>query len=121
MLFESLREGAELRSERLPAEILHAILKWISSREDDCVRRPGERNLRDGMFKEDAIVGEGVGRRSLQLFCAIATDVICADRVDRDQNDIGRQLVRWWSGNSGRPRHVHERRWLMDATQSKSE
>src|SRR5438132_13095129 len=78
MLFESLSDGAELWGERLPSEILHAILKWISPREDDRVRRPGERNLRDGSFKESAIVGEGVGRRGLHLCCAIATDVRCA-------------------------------------------
>ena len=94
MLFESLREGAELRSERLPGEILHAILKWIGSRENDRVRRPGERNLRDGVFKEDAVVGEGIGRRSLHLSCSVATDVVGADRVDRDQNDVGRQFAR---------------------------
>jgi len=110
MLFESLSDGAELSGERLSSEILHAILKWIGSGENDRVRRPGERNLRDGMFKEDAIVGEGVGRRGLHLFCAIATDVICADRVDRDQNDIGRQFVRWWSGNSSRAKQVHASR-----------
>ena len=110
MLFEGLRDRAELWSERLPSEILHGILKWVRPREDDRVRRPGERNLRDGMFKEDAIVGEGVGRRGLHLFCAIATDVICADRVDRDQNDIGRQFVRWWSGNSSRAKQVHASR-----------
>ena len=110
MLFEGLRDRAELWSERLPSEILHGILKWVRPREDDRVRRPGERNLRDGMFKEDAIVGESVGRRGLHLFCAIATDVICADRVDRDQNDIGRQFVRWWSGNSSRAKQVHASR-----------
>src|SRR5207253_4831796 len=48
MLFEGLRDRAELWSERLPSEILHAILKWVRPREDDRVRRPGERNLRDG-------------------------------------------------------------------------
>src|SRR5207247_7408200 len=69
MLFESLREGAELRSERLPGEILHAILKWIGSRENDRVRRPGERNLRDGVFKEDAVVGEGIGRQIGRASC----------------------------------------------------
>src|SRR5207245_2302075 len=109
MLFESLREGAELRSERLPGEILHAILKWIGSRENDRMRRPGERNLRDGVFKEDADVGEGIGRRSLHLLCAVATDVVGANSVDRDQNDIGRQFVRWWSGNSSRAKKVHAR------------
>src|SRR5439155_26567390 len=106
MLFESLREGAELRSERLPGEILHAILKWIGPRENDRVRRPGERNLRNSVFKEDAVVGEGIGRRSLHLLCAVATDVVGANSVDRDQNDIGRQFVRWWSGNSSRAKQV---------------
>src|SRR5947208_11291998 len=94
MLFESLREGAELRSERLPGEILHAILKWIGSRENDRMRRPGERNLRDGALEENAIAREGIGCRGLHLFCAVATDVVGANGVDRDQNDVGRQFAR---------------------------
>src|SRR5438045_8583143 len=81
MLFEGLRDSAELWSERLPSEILHGILKWVRPREDDRVRRPGERNLRDGSFKENAIVGEGIGRGGLQLLRAVARDGVGACMV----------------------------------------
>ena len=93
MLFEGLRDRAELWSERLPSEILHAILKWVRPREDDRVRRPGERNLRDGSFKENAIVGEGIGRWGLHLLRAVASDVIGASSVDRDEEDVWREVV----------------------------
>src|SRR5438552_5537220 len=94
MLFESLGHGAESWGERLSSEILHAVLKWIGSRENDRMRRPGERNLRDGALEENAIAREGIGRRGLHLFCAVATDVVGANGVDRDQNDVGRQFAR---------------------------
>jgi hypothetical protein len=54
------------------------------------------------MFKEDAIVGEGVGCRGLHLFCTVATDVVGANSVDRDENHIGRHFARDWSGKSSR-------------------
>src|SRR5579862_5997036 len=81
---KSLRDRAELGPKRLAGEIPHAVLKRISSSEDHSVRRPRQRNLRERSFKNNAVVRERIQRRSPHRFCTIATDVIGAQRVDRD-------------------------------------
>src|SRR6266566_8707460 len=88
VLFESLGHGAELRGERLPSKILHAILKWIGSREDYRVRRPGEWNLRDGTFEKNAVTCESIDGWRLHFLRAVAANVIRANCINRDKNYI---------------------------------
>ena len=94
MLLKSLGDGVKLRGERLPSEILHTVLKGIGSGEDCRMRRPGQRNLREGALKDYAIAAERVQVRSLDLGGAVAAHVIGAEGVDRDKEDIDCRLPR---------------------------
>src|SRR5712692_3631900 len=67
LLFEGLSDGAELRRQRLSGEILHTVLEGIRSSQNGRVRRPGERDLRDGVFEPNAVAGQSIQRRRLDI------------------------------------------------------
>src|SRR5580700_2012486 len=87
-LLEGLSDGAKLRRQRLPGEILHAVLKWISAGQDSGVRRPGKRDLRDGALENQSVARERIKGGSLDGLRAVASDVIGTQSVDGDENHV---------------------------------
>ena len=88
-LLERLRHGAKLRRQRLPGEILHAVLKRIGAGQNHGVRRPRQRHLRDRPLKHHAVMRQRIQRGSLHVLRAVASHVIGAQRIDGDQYDAG--------------------------------
>ena len=95
-LLEGLGHGTKLRSQRLPGEILHTILKRISASQDHRVRRPGKRNLRDRALKNDTVMSQRIKGWSLDRLRSVTSHVIGAQRIDRDQYNAG-VVPRWTS------------------------
>ena len=87
-------------SERLPGEILHAILKWISAGQNHRMGRPGQWHLRNGALKHYAVVSQRVEGWSLDHLRSITHHVIGAQGIDGDQYNAGSRNAR--SRNSGR-------------------
>jgi hypothetical protein len=75
--------------ERLPGEILDAILKRVSAGQDHRVGRPGQWNLRDGALKDYAVVSQRVEGWSLDHLRSITSHVIGAQSIDGDQYNAG--------------------------------
>lgn len=70
------------------------MLKWIKSRKDACMRWAGKWYMRDGVQKEHTFGSKTIDGRSSRSGITIAAQVICAKRIDRDQNDIRTTLLR---------------------------
>src|ERR1019366_5947283 len=92
-LFECLSDGSKLWSERLPGEILHAILKWISAGQNHRMGRPGQWNLRNGALKHYPVVSQRVEGWSLDHLRSITSHVIGAQGIDGDQYNAGSRKV----------------------------
>src|SRR5271169_3997627 len=75
-LLKSLGHGAKLLRQRLPGEILHAVLKGVSAGQDHSVRRPGKWNLRDGSLKHNPVVSQRIEGWSLDHRCSVTSHVI---------------------------------------------
>src|SRR4029077_17399054 len=54
-VLEGLRHETKFLCQRLPGEVLHAVLKRISAGQDDRMRRPGKWDLRDCPLKHDPV------------------------------------------------------------------
>jgi len=93
LLLEQLGPGYVLRRER-NTEVGHAMHAWQKSSQDRGVRSVGDWTMREGLRETDAIGREPVKRGSFDLLVAIATNVVGAQGVDRDQEDVGRGLSR---------------------------
>ncbi len=90
--FKGLSDRAELRRERLSGEILHPILKGICARQNDRMGRPGQRDLRNGAFENNAIMGESIQGRRFDIGAAITSEVVGAYRVNRDDDHVRRRF-----------------------------
>ena len=88
-LLEGLGHGAKWQRQRLPGEILHAVLKRVSAGQDDCMRGPCKWDLRDRALKHDSVVSQRIKGRSLDGLRSITTHVVGAEGVDGDQYDAG--------------------------------
>ncbi len=106
---EGLGDGTKLLRQRLPGEILHAVLKGISAGQDDRMGRPCKWDLRDCSLKHNTLVGQRIKRRSLDRLRSITSDMIGAQRIDGDQYNAGPCNV--GSLNAG-PRLRFRLRWL---------
>src|SRR6202521_4626863 len=93
-LLESLRHGAKLLRQRLPGEILHAVLKGVSTGQDHRMRRPGKWDLRDRPLKHDTVVSQRIKGGSLDGLCSIASHVVGTQGIDGDQYNAGPSNVR---------------------------
>src|SRR5438105_5140696 len=82
LLLEHLSDRLEALIERLPGEILYAILKWVGAGQDGCMRRPSERHLRDGMLEDNPVASQGVQCWRLDVRRTIAAEVIGAYRIN---------------------------------------
>ena len=91
LLLESLCYRAETRFQWLAGEILHAVLEGIRSCEDDGMRWPSLRDLRDGTLESRAVLSQGIQSWRLHTGGAIAAEGIGANRVDGDEYDIGQR------------------------------
>src|SRR5208282_6653930 len=89
-LLEGLGHGAKLLRQRLPGEILYAVLKRVCASQDHRVRRPSQGNLRDRPLKQDTVMRQPIKRRSLDHFCAIASHVVGTQSIDGDQYNARR-------------------------------
>src|SRR5215469_7784740 len=69
---ERLRHAADVRAERIPGKVLHAIVKWVSSREQASMTRQREWNLRISMLKQQARSRQFVDCRSLGLLVSVS-------------------------------------------------
>src|SRR5208283_2697757 len=88
-VLEGLGHGAKLLSQRLPGEILHAVLKGVSAGQDHRVRRPGKWNLRDGSLKQNPVVSQRIEGWSLDHRCSVTSHVIGTHGIDGDQYNAG--------------------------------
>jgi hypothetical protein len=59
-LLESLGHGAKFVGQRLPGEVLHAVLKRVGAGQDHRMRRPGQGNLRDRALKHHAVQSQPI-------------------------------------------------------------
>jgi hypothetical protein len=82
-----------LWSERLPGEILYAVLKRISAGQDYRMGRPGQRNLRNGALKDNAVASQRVEGWSLDGVRSVTPHVISAQSIDGDQYNAGFRKV----------------------------
>src|SRR5713226_9178112 len=111
---EGLRHGTKLLCQRLPGEILHAVLKRISAGQDDRMRRPCKWDLRDCALKHDPVACQRIEGWSLDGLRSITSHVVGAQGIDGDQYDAGTSNVRSrdaGSLNAG-PRLRFRLRWL---------
>jgi hypothetical protein len=92
-LFECLSHRSKLWSERLPGEILHAILKRVSAGQDYRMGRPGQWNLRNGARKHYAVMSQRVEGWSLDHLRSITSHVVGAQSIDGDQYNAGFRKV----------------------------
>src|SRR5579864_2410267 len=67
VLLESLRYRTEARFERLPGEILDSVLEGVQTGQNGGMRRPGERNLRNGPLEDNAIPRQRIERGRLNF------------------------------------------------------
>ncbi len=88
LLLKRLRDRAKARLQRLASEILHSILEGIQASQNHCVRRPSQRHLRDGPFKNNAIARESIESRCLDVLCPITTQMVGADRINGDEDYV---------------------------------
>src|SRR5207302_9635662 len=79
--------------ERLPGEILYAILRWVGAGQDGCMRRPSERHLRDGMLEDNPVASQGVQCGRLDVRRTIAAEVIGAYRIDGNEDHVRGNLA----------------------------
>src|SRR5208283_2343739 len=109
-LLECLGDRAKLRTERLPGEILYAVLKRISAGQDHGMRRPGQRNLRDGALKHNTVVSQRIEGWSLDGLRSITSHVIGTQGIDGDQYNAGFRNA----GSSDRERRLRLRLRRLD-------
>ena len=93
-LLKGLGDRAKLLCQRLPGEILHAVLKRISAGQNHRMRRPGQGNLRDCPLKHDTVMRQRIEGRRLDHLRSIASHVIGAQSIDGDQYDAWMFSVR---------------------------
>ena len=88
-VLESLGHGAKLLRQRLPGEILYAVLKGVSAGQDHRMRGPGKWDLRDRPLKHDTVVSQRVKGWSLDGLRSIASHVVGTQGIDGDQYNAG--------------------------------
>jgi hypothetical protein len=85
----------------------HRIFKsqWLSCelpRKPRCSEGgPGERHLRNGAFKDNAVMGKSVQGRRFDVDAAIATEVVGPHGINRDEQNIGFWFVGWRDSRQG--------------------
>src|ERR1700674_390134 len=85
------------------AKIVYLMELGIRAREDGGMGRRSQRNLRVGVGKNDRLARQSIEVRSEPALRAQKTHAVRSRRIQRDQNDIGRQ----WFGRLRRGRTGH--------------
>ena len=88
LLFQELGPGDMLGRER-DAEIGDAVHAGQQAGEDGGVRSVGDGTVRKGLGKPDAVSGDGVDGGSLDVLVSVAAEVVGAECVDGDEEDVG--------------------------------
>ena len=89
-LAEVLGHAAHALGQDEGAVVAHAVAERRAARQDRGVRRRGERGVGDGGREADAPGRQAVERRRDGRCVAVAAEAVGAKRVDRDQQDVGR-------------------------------
>src|SRR5207249_4349346 len=93
MILECLGDRMELQIERWTSEILHTVLKRISSCQNHGMRWPSQRHLRDRSVEDDSIATERIEGWSFHILRSVTTDVVCADSINRYENYVRPRLL----------------------------
>ena len=94
---ERIGEGRDALRQGVVGVVADAVAERRQAGEDRGVRRPGDGRVGDGGVESHAAGGETVDHRRLRLLVAVAAEMICPQRVDRDEQDV------WWCGSPRRP------------------
>src|SRR5215469_2187965 len=89
MVMKCLSHSSKLWRQRRTGEILGPSLKRVESGQHRGMRGIRQRDLRDGTFENDSIFGQGIDGCGAGTGGTVASDVVGANRIDRNQNDIG--------------------------------
>ena len=106
LLFEQLSHRTKALIERLARKILHTVLKRIRTGQNGGVRRPGKRHLGDSTIEDNTIASQAIKNGSLNAGRAVASKMIGAHRVDRDENYVGGPLAAGLETEVKLPRHT---------------
>jgi len=109
LLLQQLRPGCVLRGER-NAEVGNPVNAGQESGKDGGVRRVGDWAVSERLREANAVGGEGIERWSFDLLVAVTGDVVGAQRVERDQEDIGQGFPRRGRLSPGRSQQENDAR-----------
>ena len=104
-LFEDGSERGLKRAKLVAAEIMHPTEHGIGSGQNRGVRGQGYGNDCEGAVETRSVGSEGVDVGRLDLFVSVAADMVGAQRVDRNEDDIQSGLggrlrgrMKWYKG-----------------------
>ena len=67
---------------------MHTVIRWYCAGEYWSVGGKSQRDRRDDVFENDAIVSDGIDVGSGFVWVAVTTEIIGAAGVDADEDDI---------------------------------
>ncbi len=97
------RAAARRRFKRRRQVVADAVLRRIAASEERNMRGPGERNRVVRLWRPGPLAGEGVDVGGLDIRSAIDTDMVGAQSIDGDDEDVGAREGA--AGGVGAPEH----------------
>ena len=104
------RQRRDLRRKTEAGVFAHAVAERIQAREDGGMRRQGDDGRGAGLGESDAAGRQPIDPRGRRGLVAVGAERIGAERVDGDEEHIGRRAPRHWTIAARAHQRRHRRR-----------
>ena len=112
LLLQDLSEAKSRCSETSVRVAVYAMSRREEPGEQAAMSRQGQGDWREGVFKEETFLGQGIDIRRGLMFITVTTQVVCARRIQTDQDNCLRPRdasLRQGSGRNQKVAAKHER------------